>query len=81
MFLRTNGFLLNVKIFTTWIAFCFKSVFPYFLTTSTLQTFRAYTAFPDFFKPVTKEWWKKLSVEFHQRIPFDGLWIVSAFTY
>lgn len=42
-----------------------------------LQAFRSYAAFPDFAKEVTKDWWSEHIADFYQRIPFDGLWIVS----
>uniref|UniRef100_H2ZBD9 alpha-glucosidase n=1 Tax=Ciona savignyi TaxID=51511 RepID=H2ZBD9_CIOSA len=41
----------------------------------TTQTFRAHTAFPDYFKPITQQWWSDLIVEFYKRLEFDGLWI------
>ncbi|XP_061182189.1 maltase-glucoamylase-like [Saccostrea echinata] len=31
--------------------------------------------FPDFLKNETREYWKKLIVEHHNKLPFDGLWI------
>nr|DBA29502.1 TPA: hypothetical protein GDO54_009725 [Pyxicephalus adspersus] len=41
-----------------------------------VQRFRAYTAFPDFFKNVTTEWWKQEVREYREKfIRFDGLWI------
>ncbi|XP_077970548.1 maltase-glucoamylase-like [Styela clava] len=39
------------------------------------QHYRAFAAFPDFNLDSTAEWWKNLTVDFHNRIPFDGLWI------
>ncbi|XP_037793117.1 maltase-glucoamylase, intestinal-like [Penaeus monodon] len=33
------------------------------------------TAFPDFFREKTKEWWKEQIVDFHKILEFDGLWI------
>ncbi|XP_076803980.1 sucrase-isomaltase, intestinal-like [Clavelina lepadiformis] len=42
---------------------------------SQTETFRAYAAFPDYFNPTTKEWWYNLTVDFHNRLEFDGLWI------
>ncbi|XP_078486588.1 sucrase-isomaltase, intestinal [Ciona intestinalis] len=38
-------------------------------------TFRAHAAFPDYFNPVTIQWWSDLTVDFHKRLEFDGLWI------
>ena len=35
------------------------------------------SAFPDFFKPSTGEWWLDEIESLHKTIPFDGLWIVS----
>ncbi|XP_056421060.1 sucrase-isomaltase, intestinal isoform X1 [Hyla sarda] len=41
-----------------------------------VQLYRAHTAFPDFFKNVTAEWWKQEVKEFREKyIKFDGLWI------
>uniref|UniRef100_H2ZBD5 alpha-glucosidase n=1 Tax=Ciona savignyi TaxID=51511 RepID=H2ZBD5_CIOSA len=40
-----------------------------------IYTFRAHTAFPDYFKPITQQWWSDLIVEFYKRLEFDGLWI------
>ncbi|NWU89928.1 LYAG glucosidase, partial [Upupa epops] len=36
------------------------------------------TAFPDFTNPETHEWWHEMVRDFHEQVPFDGLWIVSA---
>uniref|UniRef100_A0A803YHI9 Glucosidase alpha, acid n=1 Tax=Meleagris gallopavo TaxID=9103 RepID=A0A803YHI9_MELGA len=33
------------------------------------------TAFPDFTNPETHEWWHDMVKDFHQRVPFDGMWI------
>ncbi|KAJ8001406.1 hypothetical protein DPEC_G00169180 [Dallia pectoralis] len=33
------------------------------------------TAFPDFSNPVTHEWWYENLQRFHDKVPFDGLWI------
>ncbi|NXA43466.1 LYAG glucosidase, partial [Eudromia elegans] len=33
------------------------------------------TAFPDFTNPETREWWYDMLKEFHEQVPFDGLWI------
>ncbi|XP_061576253.1 lysosomal alpha-glucosidase [Cololabis saira] len=33
------------------------------------------TAFPDFSDEVTHEWWHDNLLKFHEKIPFDGLWI------
>lgn len=35
------------------------------------------TAFPDFTNPKTQEYWTKQIRELYEKIPFDGLWIVS----
>ncbi|KAG9494130.1 hypothetical protein GDO78_001786 [Eleutherodactylus coqui] len=41
-----------------------------------VQLYRAYTAFPDFFKNVTVEWWKQEVKDFYEKfIKIDGLWI------
>ncbi|NWS64217.1 LYAG glucosidase, partial [Chunga burmeisteri] len=33
------------------------------------------TAFPDFTNPETHEWWHDLVKDFHDQVPFDGMWI------
>jgi hypothetical protein len=33
-------------------------------------------AFPDFTNPDAVEWWTNLATDFHEIIPFDGMWIV-----
>nr|XP_045599911.1 maltase-glucoamylase, intestinal-like [Procambarus clarkii] len=33
------------------------------------------TAFPDFFRTSTKEWWQEEIVQLHKTLEFDGLWI------
>ncbi|XP_031454781.1 lysosomal alpha-glucosidase [Phasianus colchicus] len=33
------------------------------------------TAFPDFTNPETHEWWHDVVKDFHQQVPFDGMWI------
>ena len=35
------------------------------------------TVYPDFTNPNTTKWWTRLASDFHSKIPFDGLWIVS----
>ena len=35
------------------------------------------TMFPDFMKASTQQWWIDQIVDYHDEIPFDGLWIVS----
>ncbi|XP_053164989.1 sucrase-isomaltase, intestinal [Hemicordylus capensis] len=47
-----------------------------------VQEYRAYAAFPDFFRNSTAQWWKRHIQEFHtnptnpeKSIKFDGLWI------
>ncbi|XP_075058176.1 sucrase-isomaltase, intestinal [Mixophyes fleayi] len=43
---------------------------------SQVAKFRAYVAFPDFFKNETAEWWKQVVKDFRQKfIRFDGIWI------
>ena len=41
------------------------------------KLFRAPAVFPDFRKASTKEWWLEEIDKFHDRVEFDGLWIVS----
>ncbi|NXN16898.1 LYAG glucosidase, partial [Indicator maculatus] len=33
------------------------------------------TAFPDFTNPETHEWWYDMVKDFHDQVPFDGMWI------
>ncbi|XP_032097324.1 lysosomal alpha-glucosidase isoform X1 [Sapajus apella] len=33
------------------------------------------TAFPDFTNPEALAWWEDMVVEFHDQVPFDGMWI------
>lgn len=35
------------------------------------------TAFPDFTNPETHEWWHDMVKDFHEQVPFDGMWLVS----
>ena len=37
------------------------------------------TVFPDFMKASAEEWWINEIVEYHDEIPFDGLWIVRKY--
>ncbi|XP_054313799.2 lysosomal alpha-glucosidase isoform X2 [Pongo pygmaeus] len=33
------------------------------------------TAFPDFTNPAALAWWEDMVAEFHDQVPFDGMWI------
>ncbi|CAI5765798.1 lysosomal alpha-glucosidase [Podarcis lilfordi] len=33
------------------------------------------TAFPDFTNPETQQWWHDIVKDFHDQVPFDGMWI------
>ncbi|XP_015672926.1 lysosomal alpha-glucosidase [Protobothrops mucrosquamatus] len=33
------------------------------------------TAFPDFTNPETHQWWHDMVKDFHDKVPFDGMWI------
>ncbi|NWI69361.1 LYAG glucosidase, partial [Todus mexicanus] len=33
------------------------------------------TAFPDFTNPETHEWWHDMLKDFHDQVPFDGMWL------
>uniref|UniRef100_A0A8B9J0T4 Lysosomal alpha-glucosidase n=1 Tax=Amazona collaria TaxID=241587 RepID=A0A8B9J0T4_9PSIT len=33
------------------------------------------TVFPDFTNPETREWWHDMVKDFHDQVPFDGMWI------
>ena len=41
-----------------------------------VDQYHAWTAFPDFFKPETTEWWtNEIKEMYNNLLPFDGLWI------
>ncbi|TSR87326.1 putative maltase-glucoamylase 2 [Bagarius yarrelli] len=40
-----------------------------------VKIYRAYTAFPDFFRNRTADWWQKEISDFYANLTFDGLWI------
>ncbi|KAL1257160.1 hypothetical protein QQF64_012705, partial [Cirrhinus molitorella] len=40
-----------------------------------VERFRAFTAFPDFFKNSTAEWWGEQIKDFYNTMKFDGIWI------
>lgn len=40
-----------------------------------LQLWAGAVHFPDFWSNVTQRWWAKQLADFHQKMPFDGLWI------
>ncbi|XP_049339266.1 sucrase-isomaltase, intestinal [Astyanax mexicanus] len=40
-----------------------------------VEIYRAYAAFPDFFRNSTAEWWHTEIADFYERLKFDGLWI------
>lgn len=45
---------------------------------SNLQLYRSYTAFPDFFRNQTADWWHTEIKDFYENtMKFDGIWIVS----
>lgn len=35
------------------------------------------TAYPDFSNEATHEWWYDNLKKYHEKVPFDGVWIVS----
>lgn len=41
------------------------------------QVWPGLTAYPDFSNDATYEWWYDNLKSFHEKVPFDGLWIVS----
>lgn len=47
------------------------------IAASLLQVWPGPTAFPDFTNPETHEWWHDMVKDFHDQVPFDGMWIVS----
>ncbi|XP_032365998.1 maltase-glucoamylase, intestinal [Etheostoma spectabile] len=40
-----------------------------------VEIYRAYTAFPDFFRNRTAAWWHQEVQDFYNNLKFDGLWI------
>ncbi|XP_045930577.1 maltase-glucoamylase, intestinal [Micropterus dolomieu] len=41
-----------------------------------VEKYRAYTAFPDFFRTTTANWWKQEIQDFYEKtMKFDGIWI------
>uniref|UniRef100_A0A3Q0SHT4 alpha-glucosidase n=1 Tax=Amphilophus citrinellus TaxID=61819 RepID=A0A3Q0SHT4_AMPCI len=41
-----------------------------------VELFRAYTAFPDYFRPETAKWWHQEIKDFYEKtMKFDGIWI------
>nr|XP_033486358.1 maltase-glucoamylase, intestinal [Epinephelus lanceolatus] len=40
-----------------------------------VELYRAYTAFPDFFRNETAAWWQQEIKDFYKNTTFDGLWI------
>uniref|UniRef100_A0A8C4U594 Lysosomal alpha-glucosidase n=1 Tax=Falco tinnunculus TaxID=100819 RepID=A0A8C4U594_FALTI len=45
------------------------------ITASLPQVWPGPTAFPDFTNPETHEWWHDMVKDFHNQVPFDGMWI------
>lgn len=46
-----------------------------------LQVWPGLTAYPDFSDDATHEWWYDNLQKFHEKVPFDGLWIVSGYNW
>lgn len=42
-----------------------------------LQVWPGLTAYPDFSSDLTHEWWYDNLKRYHDKVPFDGVWIVS----
>lgn len=42
-----------------------------------LQVWPGLTAYPDFSNDLTHEWWYDNLKRYHDKVPFDGVWIVS----
>ncbi|XP_056297994.1 sucrase-isomaltase, intestinal [Pseudoliparis swirei] len=40
-----------------------------------VKIYRAFTAFPDFFRTETAAWWQREIQDFYNKMKFDGLWI------
>lgn len=59
---------------------CYISAIHYLVTMSS-QLYRAFTAFPDFFRNATAKWWHQEIMDFYQTMKFDGLWIVSEMVF
>lgn len=73
----TTSSLQHVK-FAWDIEICLGFVnFPAFHFLSHYQIYRAFTAFPDFFRTETAAWWQREIQDFYNKMKFDGLWIVS----
>jgi hypothetical protein len=41
-----------------------------------IQVWPGTTAYPDFTNPATVDYWTKSAKDYHDQIPFDGLWTV-----
>lgn len=81
-YLRTNPNILAVGYFQSCVYALFFNIF--FLFLLLFQLYRAYVAFPDFFRNSTTEWWSREIAEVYNNphnasrsLKFDGLWIVS----
>lgn len=48
-----------------------------FLNVYSHQVWPGNTVFPDFTHPSAQKYWTSLVSEFHNKVPFDGMWIVS----
>jgi len=47
-----------------------------FVCNVNLQVWPGTIVFPDFTNPKTVEWWYNQAKQFHDILPFDGLWTV-----
>ena len=44
-----------------------------------LQVWPGETGFPDFFHPNATAYWTKHAQDYHDKVKYDGIWIVSLF--
>ncbi|XP_009885138.1 PREDICTED: lysosomal alpha-glucosidase [Charadrius vociferus] len=56
-----------------WGAVVLCGAFP--IPSSLPQVWPGPTVFPDFTNPETHEWWYDMVKDFHDQVPFDGMWI------
>ena len=44
-----------------------------------LKVWPGVCVFADYTNDATRDWWRDHAVKFHDRLPFDGFWIVRQF--
>ena len=45
------------------------------LKTNIVQVWPGAVHFPDFLNPKAEQWWLDMVADFHEKVPFDGLWV------